>query len=475
MTFDSLGLCPTLLRAVRDLGFSEPTPIQEAAIPPALAGRDILGSASTGSGKSAAFGLPLIQRLLELPRGTTRALILAPTRELTQQICAHLTALSKHTDLRIAAVYGGVGFGPQITAFKRGTDIIVATPGRLLDHLSQGTASLKNVSFLILDEADRMLDMGFLPVVRRILKQIPGKRQTLFFSATIPSAVGELSGDMLQNPVRVNLTPTTAPATSITQTIYSIDQQRKVDLLLELLKDNSIFSAITFTRTKARTNRLAAVLAKHGIAVERLHGDRSQAQRTRALAGFKSGHFRVLVATDVAARGLDIVALGHVVNYDVPMVPDDYIHRIGRTGRAQATGDAITFVSPDEEKLFTQIERTLGKRLDRAKTPALPTQATMPMPFLANETSFVRKRNDRRPLTHGARPSAERTSFSRPSEAPFPHPHDKPHSSNAPWKSGSTGKATPRKPTPQTSFPRKGSATTWKTTAPKNDARKDFR
>jgi ATP-dependent RNA helicase RhlE len=374
-TFDSLGLRPPLLRAVRDLGFTEPTPVQLAAIPPALAGRDVLAGAATGSGKSAAFGLPLLHALSDQPRRTTRALILAPTRELAAQIAAHLTALAKHTDLRVAAIFGGVGFGPQIAAFKRGTEIIVATPGRLLDLLAQRTASLDHVSLLVVDEADRMLDMGFLPVVRRVLKAIPAQRQTLFFSATIPPEIAELAREMLRDPVRVDLAPARGPAPRITQTVYSIDQGRKGDLLVELLKDNTIYSAIAFTRTKARANRLAAHLQKHNVLAERIHGDRSQSQRTRALDDFKRGKLRVLVATDIASRGIDVADLGHVVNYDVPLVPDEYVHRVGRTGRVQASGDAITFVAADEEPFFAQIERRLGKRLDRTKTPPLPPAA----------------------------------------------------------------------------------------------------
>ncbi|MBD5633806.1 MAG: DEAD/DEAH box helicase, partial [Candidatus Eremiobacteraeota bacterium] len=377
-TFETLGLRAELIHAVRDLGFTEPTPVQSAAIPAALAGRDVLASASTGSGKSAAFGLPLLQALVDLPRGKTRALILAPTRELAAQIADHLQHLARHTQVKVAAVFGGVGFNPQVGVFRRGTDIIVATPGRLLDHLNQGTATLGGISILVLDEADRMLDMGFLPDVRRILKTLPAARQTLFFSATIPPAIGKLASEMLKTPVRVDLAPSTKPAIGITQTVYSIDQQRKADLLVELLKDNNIYSAIAFTRTKSRANRLAATLLKAKIPAERIHGDRSQAQRTRALDDFKRGKYRVLVATDIAARGIDIVELGHVVNFDVPMVPEDYVHRVGRTARAKATGDAITFVSPDEEKYFSQIERALGRRLDRTKNPELPPAAPVP-------------------------------------------------------------------------------------------------
>jgi ATP-dependent RNA helicase RhlE len=377
-TFQDFKLSPALLRAVRDLGFKEPTAVQTAAIPLALSGKDVLASAATGSGKSAAFGIPLIEALAKLPVGTTRALILAPTRELAAQIADHLRALAKHTNVRVAAVHGGVGFGPQVAAFKRGTDIIVATPGRLLDLLKQRTASLGAVSMLVLDEADRMLDMGFLPDVRRILKQVPAKRQTLFFSATIPPPIVALAKEMLRDPVRVDLTPPKVSVDTLTQTVYSVDQQRKTDLLVELLKGGEIYSAIAFTRTKSRANRLAAALTKHTVSVDRIHGDRSQAQRTRALEGFKRGRYRVLVATDIAARGIDILDLGHVVNFDVPAVPQDYIHRIGRTARANASGDAITFVAPDEEPLFRQIEKVLGRRLLRAKHDTVVHPAARP-------------------------------------------------------------------------------------------------
>ncbi len=365
---------------MRELGFTEPTPVQDAAIPAGLAGRDVLASAPTGSGKSAAFGLPLLQHIVTLPRGRTHALILAPTRELAAQIAEHLQALAKHTQVKVAAIYGGVGFGPQVTAFRRGTDIIVATPGRLLDHFNQGTAVLDGLSFLVLDEADRMLDMGFLPDVRRVLKRVPAKRQTLFFSATIPPAIASLVSELLHDPIRVDLAPKGAPAAGVTQVVYTINQNQKNDLLLKLLEDNTIYSAIVFTRTKSRANRLAATLGKHNIPADRIHGDRSQAQRTRALADFKHGKYRVLVATDIAARGIDIAELGHVINYDVPMVPEDYIHRVGRTGRAKATGDAITFVAHDEEKYFSQIERALGRRLDRSKNPELPPPSAQPAP-----------------------------------------------------------------------------------------------
>lgn len=362
-------MSPALLRGIEDLQYKEATPIQRMAIPPALAGHDVLASAPTGSGKSAAFGLPLLEALLKAPAGKTAALILAPTRELAQQITDHLRHLAKHTKIRIAPVYGGAGMGPQITAFRRGTEVIVATPGRLMDLMQQGEARLNDVSMLVLDEADRMLDMGFLPAVKRIIARLPKRKQTLFFSATLPSPAANLARELLHEPVRVNLTPTATPVETVTQSVYAVQQHRKTDLLVDLLKGDGIYSAIVFTRTKARAERLAGALARHDVRAERIHGDRSQAQRTHALDAFKRGRYRVLVATDVAARGIDILDLGHVINYDVPMEPADYIHRIGRTARAQKTGDAITFVSHEETDLFAQIERSMGKRVDRADHP----------------------------------------------------------------------------------------------------------
>jgi ATP-dependent RNA helicase RhlE len=370
-TFADFGLRPQLVRALQKLKFTEPTPIQVASIPPALQGKDVMASAVTGSGKTAAFGLPLLNSHLDPDRKQQRSLVVVPTRELAAQIAAHLKALSGDSGLRIVAVYGGVNFGGQRQELKRGADIIVATPGRLLDHLTQKTVSLAGISCLVLDEADRMLDMGFLPAVRRILKALPQKRQTLFFSATIPAEIMKLAKEMLTDPVRIDLSPPARTASGVTQTIYAIDQNQKTDLLVELLKDNAIFSGLVFTRTKARANRLADALSKHNIPTERIHGNRSQGQRTRALADFKRGKYRVLVATDLAARGIDIADLDLVVNYDVPGAPDDYVHRIGRTARAKATGDAVTFVSREERPQMAQIERALGTKLDRAVVPAL--------------------------------------------------------------------------------------------------------
>jgi ATP-dependent RNA helicase RhlE len=365
MSFTSFNLDPSILRGVAGLGFTEATPIQRDAIPPALEGRDLLACAMTGSGKTAAFVLPILQRLLGKKRGTTRALVLAPTRELAAQIVEHFNGLGRHTGLKAAAVYGGVGMEPQARALRNGVDVIVACPGRLLDHFRQPYARLAGLEILVLDEADRMLDMGFLPDIRRILKQLPPPSQTLFFSATLPPPIRELSRQMLRNPVAINVERPAAPATGVAQTVYPVRQEVKSALLLELLRDRAINNALVFTRTKHRANRLAQFLHRNGVACERVHGNRSQTQRTEALAGFKSGRFRVLVATDIAARGIDVEGLSHVVNFDVPHVPEDYIHRVGRTARAGATGEALTFVSPEETNELRAIERTVARVLPR--------------------------------------------------------------------------------------------------------------
>jgi ATP-dependent RNA helicase RhlE len=364
--FAGFGLHEHLTRALDKLGFDTPTPVQADTIPAGLAGRDVLACASTGSGKTAAFLLPLMQQLRDAPRGTTRALILVPTRELAAQVVEHFKELAHHTQLRAAAVYGGVGMQPQEQAFRRGVDIIVATPGRLLDHMQHNYAHLSGIEHLVLDEADRMLDMGFLPAIRRVLTHLPRtKRQTLFFSATMPTQIGALARELLSNPVTANLERRAAPATGIAQALYPVPQQRKVDLLVELLRTGEIGNAIVFCRTKHRSNRVFEKLERAGISCERIHGNRSQAQRTRALAGFKDGTFRVLVATDIVARGIDVTALEHVVNFDVPNASEDYIHRVGRTARADATGDAYTLVAPEEETTMRDIERALGRRIER--------------------------------------------------------------------------------------------------------------
>jgi ATP-dependent RNA helicase RhlE len=370
MSFSDFGLHPDLLRAITALGFQAPTPIQRDAIPPGLAGRDVLACAMTGSGKTAAFLLPILQRLSAVPRGTTRVLIVAPTRELAAQIDEHRRELSRFTRIDGAAVFGGVGMGPQEHAFRKKVDILVATPGRLLDHMRMPYARLDGLEVLVLDEADRMLDMGFLPDIKRILKQLPARRQNLLFSATMPPPIAVLAREILRDPVSLQIERAPAPAVGVTHTVYPVPQELKSALFVELLKQPGTRSVLAFTRTKHRANRLAEYLAKHGVKADRIHGNRSQAQRTAALAGFKDGRFQVLVATDIAARGIDIDALSHVINFDVPGMSEDYIHRVGRTARAEAVGDAFTLVSPDEEGDLKGIERAVGTRFSRVRLPS---------------------------------------------------------------------------------------------------------
>lgn len=401
MPFASFGLHPDLLRGIKEQAFTRPTPIQAEAIPPALLGRDLLACASTGSGKTAAFMLPTMHHLLTQvrpvkrevdaagatgstgagktgggfaggpghQRNATRVLVLTPTRELAAQIHEHIGALAEFTALTAFPIFGGVSMVPQERAFRTGVDILVATPGRLLDHLKRPYAKLTNLEILILDEADRMLDMGFLPDIRRILGYLPTKRQTLFFSATMPPPIRQLTGEMLKNPVTIQLERTATPAIGIAQAVYPVPQHLKSSLLKQLLQDEELESVICFTRTKHRANRLAEYLERGKISCTAIHGNRSQAQRTAALAGFKSGRYRVLVATDIAARGIDITAVSHVINFDCPHIPEDYIHRVGRTGRASATGDAFTFVAQDEEHNLRSIERAISKRLPRITLP----------------------------------------------------------------------------------------------------------
>ncbi len=369
MPFSSLKLHPSLLQGLKDLGFTRPTAIQADAIPPALAGTDVLACAMTGSGKTAAFLLPILHRLMDQHRGATRALVLTPTRELAAQIVGDLNDLAVHTPLTAAAVYGGVGMGPQEHAFRSGVDVIIGTPGRLLDHFRRPYAKLASLRYLVLDEADRMLDMGFLPDIRRILRHLPTRRRTLFFSATMPLPIAQLAHEMLHTPATINLERRAAPAIGITQALYPVPQHLKAALLTALLQRGEVRDALVFTRTKHRADRLSRHLASAGIKVERIHGNRSQNQRTEALAGFKSGKYRILVATDIAARGIDVTALGHVINFDVPHGPEDYIHRVGRTARAELTGAAFTLAAPEEEATVRDIERGIEKRLPRVTLP----------------------------------------------------------------------------------------------------------
>ncbi len=365
MPFTPFNLNPKLLQALGDLGFTAPTPIQKLAIPPLMEGRDALGAAATGSGKTAAFLLPILHAIMDKPRGRTRALVLAPTRELAAQIVEHFNELAAHTPLKAAAVYGGVGMEPQVRAFERGVDLIAACPGRLLDHFQYPYARLEHLEYLVLDEADRMLDMGFLPDVRRILRALPARKQTMLFSATMPPPIVQLSKEMLKDPVALNIERKSAPAAGIRHAAFPVPEELKKYLLLQLLTRPESTSVLAFTRTKHRANRLADFLGKSGVSCERIHGNRSQLQRTEALKGFKGGRYQVLVATDIAARGIDVEALGLVVNFDVPNIPEDYIHRAGRTARADLTGDAYTLVSPGEEGDLRAIERHIGKPFPR--------------------------------------------------------------------------------------------------------------
>ncbi|HEY7364722.1 MAG TPA: DEAD/DEAH box helicase [Methylomirabilota bacterium] len=370
MSFASFHLHPDLERGLDALGFITPTRIQRAAIPPACQGRDVLACAMTGSGKTAAFLLPLLQRLLGGQRSVTRALIIAPTRELAAQIDEHRRQLARFTRIGGAAVFGGVPMGPQETAFRRGVEILVATPGRLLDHLRYPYARLEGLEALILDEADRMLDMGFLPDIRRILQRLPATpRQTLLFSATLPPAIVTLARDLLHDPVTIDVERPAAPAVGVRHAAYPVAGELKLPLLLALLRQPDVRNMLVFTRTKHRANRLADALARRGVPAARIHGNRTQGQRTQALAAFKAGTVRVLVATDIAARGIDVTDLSHVVNFDVPKVAEDYIHRVGRTARMDAEGDAITFVSPAEDADFRMIERAVGTRIRRVTLP----------------------------------------------------------------------------------------------------------
>jgi ATP-dependent RNA helicase RhlE len=368
MSFRDFDFDREIERGIADLGFENPTPIQTKALPPALEGRDVLACAMTGSGKTAAFALPVLQWLHETaPRkgGGTRALILTPTRELASQVEEHLAGLGKHTRVRSATVFGGVNAKPQEKALRAGVDVIVATPGRLLDLMGSGHARFDDLEMLVLDEADRMLDMGFLPDVRKILAALPRDRQTLLFSATLPKPIVALAREMLHDPVRLDVERPSAPAEGVEQRVLPVPQKLKPALLFELVQRGEVDTALVFTRTKHRANRLHDYLAKRGVACDRIHGNRSQRQREAALAAFKDGKLEILVATDIASRGIDVEALPHVINFDVPGQPDDYIHRVGRTARARRSGDALTFAAPEERSELAAIERAVGKKIPR--------------------------------------------------------------------------------------------------------------
>ncbi len=379
ISMHDLNLIPELLEAIADMGYTQPTPIQAKAIPVALAGRDLIACASTGTGKTAAFLLPIFQRLLERPGNGCRALILSPTRELALQIDEQALGLGYHLGLSAAAIVGGMEMGPQERALREGSVLMVATPGRLLDHMRFEYVDLSGVEMLVLDEADRMLDMGFLPDIRRILAALPDGRQTLLFSATMPAKIAQLAGEILRDPVTVTV-DRQAPARGISQSACAIAQERKAALLSTLLRWEGMDSVLVFVRRKADADRLARSVTRGGVAATSIHADRTQEERLAALEAFRSGQFPVLIATDVAARGLDVSGISHVINFDVPRSAEDYIHRAGRTARAGAVGEVITFVSPDEEDGLGEIEQVLGTTLRRDVVPGFEPDASPSAP-----------------------------------------------------------------------------------------------
>jgi ATP-dependent RNA helicase RhlE len=366
MEFNTLDFHAHIASGIEAAGFTVPTPIQAQAIPSALKKQDVMGLAQTGTGKTAAFVLPMLQHLIEGPRGKVRGLVIAPTRELAAQIHETIITLGRRTGLRCTTVYGGVNINTQIKKISAGVDIVVACPGRLLDHINKRTISLSKLEVLVLDEADRMLDMGFLPDIKKIIRHIPSSRQTMFFSATMPDGIRKLSRDILKSPVTVQINHI-APASSVTQALYPVDQSLKTGLLLKLMGKTDTESVLVFTRTKHRAKRLGVQLEKAGFSAASLQGNLSQNKRQEALKGFRDGRYQVLVATDIAARGIDVSSITHVINFDMPDTTDAYTHRIGRTGRAAKTGDAFTFITREDEAMVRSIERVLGEKVERRR------------------------------------------------------------------------------------------------------------
>ncbi len=417
MSFSSLGLGPKLLQSIHDLGYATPTPIQSAAIPRVLESHDLIGIAQTGTGKTAAFVLPMLERLMSKPHQgrTPRALVVAPTRELALQIDENVRALGRHLRVRCVTIFGGVGETPQIDAMRRGADIVVATPGRLLDLMSAGHVSLRNVEIAVLDEADRMLDMGFLPQIRRVVNALPKERQTLLFSATLSKDIEKVTAEFLRNPQTVEIGRRAVPADTVAQFLYPVPKSRKVDLLVHLLRDQSLDSVLVFSRTKHGADKIARKLKTANITAATLHSNRSQSQRVAALDAFKRGRCRVLVATDIASRGIDVEGISHVINFDFPMHPEDYVHRIGRTGRAEAIGDAISFVTPDDEPYVRDLEKMTKKIVARKRVdgfdysdhaPVAPTSASTPARPTARKADPPRPAQ--RPAPRAAAPARER-------------------------------------------------------------------
>ena len=402
MSFNAFKFHPHIAASFQALGYTTPTPIQVQAIPPVLEGQDVMGLAQTGTGKTAAFVLPILERLLPGPRGKVRTLIIAPTRELAEQIHVAIGEMGCKTHLRSCTIYGGVGVNPQIQKLRAGVDIVVACPGRLLDHMAQKTISLAGLEVLVLDEADRMFDMGFLPDIRRIIKQLPVKRQTLMFSATMAEDIRKLANEVLKNPVTVQIGHS-RPVSSVSHVLYPVEQHLKTALLMELLKQTDTESILIFTRTKYRAKRIGEQLAKAGYRAASLQGNLSQNKRQDALDGFRDGSYQILVATDIAARGIDVSSISHVINYDIPDTTDAYTHRIGRTGRAAKTGDAFTFVSPENEPLIKSIERVLGGKIDRRLLKGFDYKKSAPV----RDVEFARP--PREPRRQQTRPKTDQT------------------------------------------------------------------
>src|SRR6266446_738467 len=380
MPFRALNLSPQIVQAVRDAGYTEPTPIQIAAIPLILSGHDVIGIAQTGTGKTAAFTLPILTRLAAQPaQQGIRVLVIAPTRELVLQIDENVRAYAKHLPLRAASVFGGVGENAQINALRQGVDIVIATPGRLLDLVGRGYGDFSALQFLVLDEADRMLDMGFLPDIRKIIRGLPQQRQTLLFAATFAKEIEALTHQFQRSPKTIQIGRRANPAETVTQFVYEVPHSLKMNLLLHLLRDPGLNMVLLFSRTKHGADKVARRLEQQGVRTATLHSNRSQNQRSRALKDFKSGSVRVLVATNIAARGIDVDGISHVVNYDFPMHPEDYVHRIGRTGRAQAIGDALSFATPEDHSALRSLERFIGRGLVRKRAEGFDYRAQMPV------------------------------------------------------------------------------------------------
>ncbi len=395
MSFDQLGLTAELLRAIEASGYTAATPIQQQAIPAVLGGRDVLAAAQTGTGKTAAFTLPLLQRLQQsnTNRRSIRALVLTPTRELATQVAESVRTYGDHLPFRTAVIFGGVSINTQIAKLRKGVDVVVATPGRLLDHMQQGTIDLSKVELLVLDEADRMLDMGFIRDIRKILKALPGDRQNLLFSATFSKDIRRLANGLLDNPVEIEVAARNKPADRVSQLVHPVDKRRKRELLSYIIGRGNWQQVLVFARTKHGANRLATQLEQDGITAVAIHGNKSQGARTRALADFKAGAVRVLVATDIAARGLDIDRLPHVVNFELPHVPEDYVHRIGRTARAGQEGHAVSLVCVDEHKLLRDIERLLGGKIESKVVEGFaPDRRIKPEPGNKPRNSNARRR-----------------------------------------------------------------------------------